>query len=136
MHHFEFRLAIVLNSLGYFKRKSRCDASAFSLATVCFAPPRPPPAACGGGGSGLGARPLAVRGGRERDKGENKEYRVGATAYTPETTIFSSGPFKSHLRNQKSLGITDTKALFLLLCLRIQTNLFVGCNQHFLLIFI
>jgi hypothetical protein len=56
-----------------------------------FEPSRPPLSQSDGEGVGL-----------ERDKGENKEYRVCATAYTPETAIFLSGPFKSHIRNQKN----------------------------------
>ena len=39
---------------------------------------------------------------REGDKGENKEYRTRATAYSSETTIFSSGHFKSLLRKSQS----------------------------------
>ena len=44
----------------------------------------------------------SARGARwsERDKGENKEQTARASANELPATIFSSGPFKSHLRNQ------------------------------------
>ena len=60
---------------------------------------------------------------RECDKGENKEQTARATANELPATIFSSGPFKSHLRTHKRTNFClPTKVRFFELSVPLARN--------------
>ena len=102
------------------------------------------PSTTDGGGSGLGARPRPVgdKGSATREKirsicfaSLNYKFALQtlskrATAYATEATIFSSGTFKSHPRNQKRFHSRYNFGYGILLYIR-KMPLFCPLTAHF-----